>query len=77
MFVLALRQAETIRDLRKRNRSLAVSLRQANNTTDASLRLAQGWQSRAEALWLISSPDLRDGVVGALHDIDNLLEERT
>ena len=74
MFVLALRQAETIRDLTRRNRSLAVSLTQANDTTDRALRAARGWQSRAEALWFVSDPDLRDGVVGALHDIDSLEE---
>ncbi len=76
MFVLALRQAETIRDLQHRNRSLAGTLDTYVATNERLARAARGWKSRALALWLVADPDLREGVVGALHDIDDLLEER-
>ncbi len=72
---LALRQAETIRDLQQRNRSLAEALQTANDTSEELARFCRGWKSRAEALFLVSDPDLRDGIVAALNDIDMLLEK--
>ncbi len=76
LLVLALRQADRVRTLEADRRRLLAALARANDTTDRALRAARGWQSRAEALWFVSDPDLRDGVGGVLHDIDSLEERR-
>ncbi len=76
MFALALRQASDIRRLQEQNVRLEQALCLANDTSEELARFCRGWKSRAESLWLIADPDLRDGVVSTLNTIDEL-EERT
>lgn len=40
------------------------------------LRKADGWKAQALALYEIADPDLRDGVLGAIYDIERLEETK-
>lgn len=74
---MALRQSRMIRRLREqRERDLAL-LSDSGETAKGWEEMSGSWRRRAEALYLIADPDLRDGVILAVLSIENLPEVPT